>query len=74
MNMMAFAISSGVPMRLLGIYDSGKFALFSSDCANWLNILVSTGPGPTILTRTPVPASSSAADGFAMPAQAPEDG
>jgi hypothetical protein len=26
MNMMAFAISSGVPMRLLGICDSRKFA------------------------------------------------
>src|SRR6266436_1304719 len=57
MNAMAFAISSGVPMRLLGTCASRKFALFSFVCAKWLNILVSTGPGPTMLTRTPVPAS-----------------
>ena len=38
-------------------------------CAKWLNIPVSTGPGPTMLTRTPVPASSMAAD-FVIPSTA----
>jgi hypothetical protein len=53
-------------MRLLGTCASRKFALFSLVCAKWLNIPVSTGPGPTMLTRTPLPASSIAAD-FVMP-------
>ena len=43
--------------------------MFSLVCAKRLNIPVSTGPGPTILTRTPVPASSIAAD-FVMPSTA----
>src|SRR5260370_32050168 len=58
---MALAISSGVPMRLVGMWASRKFALFSFVCAKWLNIRVSVGPGPTMLTRTPVPASPAAA-------------
>src|SRR5712692_3561133 len=69
MNTMAFAISSGVPMRLVGMCVSRKFALFSFVCAKRLNIPVSVGPGPTMLTRTPVPASSMAAD-FVMPSTA----
>jgi hypothetical protein len=62
MNTMAFAISSGVPMRLVGMCAPRKFALFSFVCAKRVNIAVSVGPGPTMLTRTPVPASSIAAD------------
>src|SRR6266852_1899297 len=69
MNTMAFAISSGVPMRLVGMCASRKFALFSFVCAKRLNIAVSVGPGPTMLTRTPVPASSIAAD-FVIPSTA----
>src|ERR1700745_2743334 len=69
MNTMALAISSGVPMRLVGMCVSRKFALFSCVCAKWLNIRVSVGPGPTMLTRTPVPASSMAAD-FVIPSTA----
>src|SRR6266481_5498444 len=69
MNTMALAISSGVPMRLVGMCVSRKFALFCCVCAKWLNIRVSVGPGPTMLTRTPVPASSMAAD-FVIPSTA----
>src|SRR5258707_7815705 len=69
MNTIALAISSGVPMRLVGMCVSRKFALFCCVCAKWLNIRVSVGPGPTMLTRTPVPASSMAAD-FVMPSTA----
>src|SRR5712692_7061015 len=69
MNTMAFAISSGVPMRLVGMCASRKFALFSGVCAKRLNIPVSVGPGPTMLTRMPVPASSMAAD-FVIPSTA----
>src|SRR4029077_17189347 len=56
MKTMALAISSGIPMRLVGMCASRKFALFSFVCAKRLNIPVSVGPGPAMLTRTPVPA------------------
>ena len=60
-NRMARAISSGVPMRLSGM-AARKAALPCFVPVNRLSIPVSMGPDPTMLTRTPVPATSIAAD------------
>jgi hypothetical protein len=47
MDTMAVAISSGVPMRLLGTCAE-ETALFSFVCAKRLNIPVSTDPGDDV--------------------------
>jgi hypothetical protein len=57
---MVSAISVGVAARFTGTL-SRKFALPSPLPVNRLSISVSTGPGATALTRTPLCAPSSAA-------------
>jgi hypothetical protein len=57
---MVSAISSGVAARLTGTL-SRKFAFLSALPVNRFSISVSTGPGATAFTRTPVAAPSSAA-------------
>jgi hypothetical protein len=55
------AISSGAATRLTGTMETSA-ALFSSMLVKRVSIPVSVVPGATTLTRTPVPATSSAAD------------
>src|SRR5271169_3832740 len=58
---MASAISSGFPTRLSGTVET-RPAFLSALPVKRLSISVSVGPGATALTRTPEPATSSAAD------------
>src|ERR1700730_11264207 len=60
-NMMVSAISSGLPTRLSGTV-AAKPAFLSAVPAKRFSIAVSTGPGATMLMRTPDAAASSAAD------------
>src|SRR5712692_1967680 len=63
-----FAISSGLARRLTGTVETSA-ALFSSVLVKRVSIPVSVVPGATTFTRTPVPATSSAAD-FVIPSTA----
>src|SRR5438876_9636775 len=60
-NMMAWAISSGLPTRLSGTV-AARPAFLSSVPVKRFSIPVSIGPGATMLTRTAEEAASSAAD------------
>ena len=62
------AISSGVAKRLAGTVDTSA-ALFLSVLVKRVSMPVSVVPGATTFTRTPVPATSSAAD-FVSPSTA----
>ena len=59
-NTIAWAISSGKPARLSGTRETNA-VFFSSLPVNRFSIPVSMGPGAITLTRTPDPATSSAA-------------
>ena len=65
---MVWAISSGRPIRFVGTVATSP-AFFSSVPVNRVSIPVSIGPGATTLTRTPDPATSSAA-AFVSPSTA----
>ena len=67
-NTMAWAISSGVPTRLIGS-SLTRLALPSPPPVKRFSIPVSIGPGATTLTRTPALATSFAAD-FVSPSTA----
>jgi hypothetical protein len=60
-NMMVWAISSGLPIRLSGTVAASP-AFLSAVPVKRFNIPVSIGPGATKFTRTPDAAASSAAD------------
>src|SRR5882757_7850198 len=60
-NMMVWAISSGLPIRLSGTVAASP-AFLSAVPVKRLSIPVSMGPGATRLMRTPDAAASNAAD------------
>src|SRR6266478_4975142 len=62
------AISFGVARRLAGTVETSA-ALFASVLVKRVSMPVSVVPGATTFTRTPVPATSSAAD-FVIPSTA----
>src|SRR5580704_6615957 len=67
-NVMVLAISSGLPTRLSGTV-AARLAFLSVVPVKRFSIPVSTGPGETMLTRTPDAAASRAAD-FVSPSTA----